>query len=73
MSERKTSISVEDVGFFEGAEKLLEMWFYLSAGESEDGHTCSQAQNKGLRLIPRYIFACIFLAPSYAQLVEVRV
>ena len=35
--------SVEEVGFFEGTEKLLEVWFQLPAG----------APDRGLRSITR--------------------
>ena len=37
--------SIEDVGFFEGTEKLLEIWFDLSKGH---------ATGTGLREIPRF-------------------
>ena len=40
------AFSVDDVGFFEGTEKLLEIWFSLSK-------RCYNT--KGLREIPRYI------------------
>ena len=39
--------SVEEVGFFEGAEKLLEMWFLLPGTE--------EASSMGLRVIPKYV------------------
>jgi len=39
--------SVEEVGFFEGAEKLLEMWFLLPETQEES--------SRGLRVIPKYV------------------
>ena len=37
------AFSVKEVGFFEGAEKLLEMWFDFP-----------QHEEKGLRIIAKY-------------------
>jgi S-adenosylmethionine decarboxylase len=57
MTERTrklSSISVDDVGFFEGAEKLLEVWFYLDpAGSPESLQNSEPGAKKGLRVIPR--------------------
>lgn len=39
--------SVDDVGFFEGTEKLLEMWFDLS--------TLEEDSTRGLRDIPKLV------------------
>ena len=51
MTTRTRTLSVEDVGFFEGAEKLLEVWFQLDP----EGHVGAENNTKkGLRLIPRY-------------------
>lgn len=55
--------SVNEVGFFEGPEKLLEVWFELtSRGPDEvttthDGETMYSRMDasEGLRIIPRYI------------------
>lgn len=62
--------SVDDVGFFEGPEKLLEMWFHLpplSPAEyyisTVDLETRSSNISSGLRIIPRYVYydtVCIF-------------
>ena len=54
--------SVDDVGFFEGPEKLLEMWFHLpplSPAEhisTVDLETRSSNISSGLRIIPRYVY-----------------
>lgn len=54
--------SVDDVGFFEGPEKLLEMWFHLpplSPAEyisTIDLETRSSNIHSGLRIIPRYVW-----------------
>lgn len=51
-----STISVEDVGFFEGAEKLLEMWFSLQPrghGDIKHGRSSKELE-RGLRIIPRY-------------------
>ena len=42
--QAKRTFSIDDVGFFEGTEKLLEVWFSLSK-------RCYNT--KGLREIPR--------------------
>ncbi len=44
--------SVKEVGFFEGPEKLLEVWFDLK----DDTIRCADHSeyNKGLRIFPRY-------------------
>ena len=42
--KRKRSFSVEEVGFFEAAEKLLEVWFEIPSSWISRG---------GLRTIPR--------------------
>ena len=39
--------SVVDVGFFEGAEKLLEMWFDLPGSQ--------EGSSLGLRAVPKYV------------------
>ena len=39
--------SVEEVGFFEGAEKLLEMWFDLPGSQ--------EGSSRGLRAVPKYV------------------
>ena len=58
---RVNSFSVDDVGFFEGPEKLLEMWFHLpplSPAEyisTTDLKTRSSTIHSGLRIIPRYV------------------
>lgn len=39
--------SVEEVGFFEGAEKLLEMWFNLPGSQ--------ERSSLGLRAVPKYV------------------
>ena len=39
--------SVEEVGFFEGAEKLLEMWFDLPGSQ--------EGSSLGLRAVPKYV------------------
>lgn len=55
--ERKLSaISVEDVGFFEGAEKLLEVWFNLNPQVSRERGSKQMEEpgaKRGLRIIPR--------------------
>ena len=43
MAAELPTFSVKEVGFFEGAEKLLEMWFDFP-----------QDEEKGLRIIPKY-------------------
>ena len=62
--DAKTQIncfSVDDVGFFEGPEKLLEMWFHLPPLipaeyiPSIDRETRSSNISSGLRIIPRYV------------------
>ena len=59
MTERTrklSSISVNDVGFFEGAEKLLEVWFYLGPeGSPKRPQNSVPGAKKGLRVIPRYV------------------
>ena len=57
MSSPKTirhlkQFSSNDVGFFEGTEKLLEIWFDFGSAISE--------KCLGLRVIPRYVFVAIF-------------
>lgn len=52
-SRKPSTISVEDVGFFEGAEKLLEIWFLLDPRETSHKHSEPGAK-RGLRTIPRY-------------------
>ena len=55
--------SMNEVGFFEGPEKLLEVWFELTLrGPDEvptayDGETMNSRMgaNEGLRNIPRYV------------------
>lgn len=55
MTARKPStISVEDVGFFEGAEKLLEIWFLLDPQETAQYKRLELGAKRGLRTIPRY-------------------
>lgn len=63
--DRKAHIScfsVDDVGFFEGPEKLLEMWFHLpplSPAEcisTTDLEPRSSNISSGLRIIPRYVY-----------------
>ena len=46
------SNSLDDAGFFEGAEKLLEVWFYLDPERSREPQL---VEKKGLRVIPRYV------------------
>lgn len=48
LRKRGRSYSVQEVGFFEGAEKLLEVWFDLSR-DPQPRDACSE----GLRTIPR--------------------
>ncbi len=43
--KRGRSYSVQEIGFFEGAEKLLEMWFDVPRG--------TPPAKRGLRVIPR--------------------
>ena len=51
------TFSVAEVGFYEGAEKLLELWFHLPDGSSP----------MGIRTIPQYVaffkffFACVYI------------
>ena len=52
-ARHNSSISVEDVGFFEGAEKLLEVWFHLNPEGIREPQTLDPEEKKGLRLIPR--------------------
>ena len=40
------TFTVDDVGFFEGAEKLLELWFYFP-------DISVKGERRGLRAIPR--------------------
>ncbi|XP_064391641.1 S-adenosylmethionine decarboxylase proenzyme-like isoform X2 [Halichondria panicea] len=53
------NFSVEEVGFFEGPEKLLEVWFDLYPLEEDETSCAETALNshcdydKGLRIIPR--------------------
>ena len=62
-TRKLSTISVEDVGFFEGAEKLLEMWFCLGTERSREpgggaGRQLLEAEKgSGLRVIPRYVHA----------------
>ena len=64
-TRKLSTISVEDVGFFEGAEKLLEMWFCLGTERSREpgggaGRQLLEAEKgSGLRVIPRYVRTCI--------------
>lgn len=62
--------SVDDVGFFEGPEKLLEVWFHLppqapteveltTQGDQEKMKYSSRDVNAGLRIIPRYVCFCM--------------
>lgn len=44
---RTRKFSVDDVGFFEGTEKLLEVWFEFSSSESD--------ATRGLRAIPKLV------------------
>lgn len=53
-SSRTRCVSVNEVGFFEGAEKLLEVWFMLLDSESRQP-LGGESVKKGLRIIPRYI------------------
>ena len=46
--KRKRTFSVQDVGFFEGAEKLLEMWFDFP--QHKNGAAL------GLRVIPKCVY-----------------
>ena len=39
------TFSVAEVGFYEGAEKLLELWFHLPDGSSP----------MGIRALPQYV------------------
>jgi S-adenosylmethionine decarboxylase len=49
-SSRTRCLSVDEVGFFEGAEKLLEVWFLLSP---EPRQSLGDSSKMGLRVIPR--------------------
>lgn len=49
-SRKPSTISVEDVGFFEGAEKLLEIWFLLETAHYKHGEPGTK---RGLRTISR--------------------
>ncbi len=58
-AKKLQKFSVEEVGFFEGPEKLLEVWFDLYPLD-EDETSCTKTAlnghcdyNKGLRIIPR--------------------
>ena len=53
-SSRTRCVSVNEVGFFEGAEKLLEVWFMLLDSESRQPFA-GEPVKRGLRIIPRYI------------------
>ena len=54
-SGRKLStFSVNDVGFFEGAEKLLEMWFEYPSEVGGAGGLEGGASDLDLRVIQRY-------------------
>lgn len=79
--ERKLSaISVEDVGFFEGAEKLLEVWFNLNPQVSRERGSKQMEEpgaKRGLRIIPRYVscseytlFCGVFRCCSVANLLS---
>ena len=55
--------SVDDTGFFEGPEKLLEVWFQLPPQNVDDTEIRCSIESiehdsvgvvKGLRVIPRY-------------------
>lgn len=54
--------SVDDVGFFEGPEKLLEIWFHLPPPSPAkyistiDCETRSSNISSGLRIIPQYVY-----------------
>jgi hypothetical protein len=48
-SSRTRCLSVDEVGFFEGAEKLLEVWFLLSP---EPRQSLGDSSKMGLRVIP---------------------
>ena len=56
-------LSVNDVGFFEGPEKLLEMWFRLQPQSSTncDSTNDLETSNSGLRIIPRYVYYRTFV------------
>lgn len=53
--------SVNEVGFFEGPEKLLEIWFVLTPRGPAEVRSTSPGENsrndpaEGLRIIPRYV------------------
>ena len=52
--------SVDDVGFFEGPEKLLEVWFNLGVAQLHVADTDEKMHNgvnnaSGLRIIPKYV------------------
>lgn len=56
--QRLRRFSVHEVGFFEGPEKLLEVWFDLCPLEDDESCGLSPALNghdyeKGLRTFPR--------------------
>ncbi|XP_057307571.1 S-adenosylmethionine decarboxylase proenzyme-like [Hydractinia symbiolongicarpus] len=50
MAKNTTQEQLSDAGFFEGAEKVLKIWFSANDDENkkDDGHKCD------LRLIPRF-------------------
>ena len=58
VDDKKTNcLSVDDVGFFEGPEKLLEMWFHLfPQGTTNHGVSSVDSNSSGLRIIPRYAY-----------------
>ena len=54
MTARSRALSVDDVGFFEGAEKLLEVWFRLDPrGEDGGAAGAGSGARSGLRVIAR--------------------
>ena len=71
--------SVNDAGFFEGPEKLLEVWFRLPPQTTPEAQRSIHDEDtshgfmdcaKGLRIIPRYSNAknapiCVLVANFY--------
>lgn len=67
--------SVKDVGFFEGPEKLLEVWFQLPPHDSAHLNSTSDGKEShstvevaaGLRKIPRCLYISKFVLHNFTM------
>jgi len=53
-------VQVPEIGFFEGTEKLLEVWFHQ--GDIDESYDSSSNIKRDLRIIPRYVRFCMLLS-----------